>query len=313
MKQFEFNYSKKFSCIGSECKHNCCIGWQIDIDKKSLSLYQELSKTDDRFNPSCFSGKTFNLNSVFSLSLGRCPFLDKDNLCHIIKNYGEKSLCKTCKTHPRFKNFFSDRVETGLGLYCEEACKIILSLKPKMKEVLIKDNQKGATLSPFEKKVLSFRKKVLSIVQNRKLGINQRLCALNDLANIDLNKKSFNEWLNVYKKLDALKVNEFGFDQIKPCESFALLEKDFEREFEQLLSYLAYRHLSRAIDKLDLRVRLAFILLSFKMINHIFSLQTEKTLENLIEVCRFYSSEIETSDDNIYSLLNEIENLISFI
>ena len=313
MKQFEFNYSKKFSCIGSECKHNCCIGWQIDIDKKSLNLYQELSKTDDRFNPSCFNGKSFNLNSIFSLSLGRCPFLDKDNLCHIIKNYGEKDLCKTCKTHPRFKNFFSDRVETGLGLYCEEAGRIILSLKPKMKEVLIKDNQKGATLLPFEKKVLSFRKKVLSIVQNRKLDINERLCALNDLANIDLGKNSFNQWLDVYKNLDALRINEFGFEMVGQSQQFAKVEQGFEREYEQLLSYFAYRHLSRAIDLLDLRVRLAFVILSFKMINHIFSLHTKKTLENLIEVCRFYSSEIETSDDNIFCLLNEVENLISFI
>ena len=313
MKQFEFNYSKKFKCIGSKCKHNCCIGWQIDIDKKSLNLYQELSKSDTRFNPSCFSGKTFNLNSVFSLSLGRCPFLDKDNLCHIIKNYGEKSLCKTCKTHPRFKNFFSDRVETGLGLYCEEAGKIILSFKPKMKEVLVKDNLKNTSLSPFEKKVLAFRKKVLSVIQYRKLSTSERLCTLSNLANIDLHKNSFNKWLDIYKKLDALKINEFGFDRLEQAQQFAKVEQGFEREFEQLLSYLSYRHLSRAIDLLDLRVRLAFILLSFKMINHIFALQTEKTLESLVEVCRFYSSEIETSDDNIFSLLNEIENFRSFI
>ena len=313
MKQFEFNYSKKFKCIGSKCKHNCCIGWQIDIDKKTLNLYQELSKTDTRFNPNCFSGKTFNLNSVFSLSLGRCPFLDKDNLCHIIKSYGEKSLCKTCKTHPRFKNFFSDRVETGLGLYCEEAGKIILSFKPKMKEVLVKDNLKSTSLSPFENKIFAFRKKVLSVIQNRKLSINERLCALSSLSNIDLNKKSFNSWLDIYKNLDALKINEFGFDMVEPCLEFAKIERDFEREYEQLLSYLCYRHLSRAIDQLDLRVRLAFIILSFNMINHLFSLQTEKTLDTLIEVCRFFSSEIETSDDNIFALLNEIESLISFI
>ncbi len=313
MKKFEFNYIKNFSCISSKCKHNCCIGWQIDIDKKSLNVYQELSKTDTRFNPSCFNGKTFNLNSVFSLSLGRCPFLDGDNLCHIIKNYGEKALCKTCKTHPRFMNFFSDRIETGLGLYCEEAGRIILSYKHKMKEVLVRDSAKKVSLLPFEKKVLSFRKKVLSVVQNRKLSISERLSLLSTLANIDLNKNSFNAWLDIYKKLDALKINEFGFDMVEPCLEFAKIERGFEHEYEQLLSYLCYRHLSRAIDLLDLRVRLAFIILSFNMINHLFSLQTEKKLESLIEVCRFYSSEIETNEDNIFSLLNEIESLISFI
>lgn len=307
MKQFEFNYSKKFSCIGSKCRHNCCIGWQIDVDKKSLNRYQELSKTDARFNKRCFNENAFNL------SLGRCPFLDSDNLCHIIKNYGEKALCKTCKTHPRFKSFFSDRVEKGLGLYCEEAGRIILSFKPKMKVVLVKDDQKNCTLSPFEKKVFAFRNKALSIVQNRKLSISERLSLLSKLSNIDLNKNLFNNWLDVYKKLDKLSVNEFSFDLLAPSRTFAPIVQDFERQYEQLLSYLCFRHLSRAIDQLDLRVRLAFIILSFLMINHLFSLQTDKTLERLIEVCRFYSSEIETNDESIFCLLNEIENLISFI
>ena len=313
MKKFEFNYSKKFKCIGSKCKHNCCIGWQIDIDKRSLNLYESLSKTDGRFEKDCFIGNAFNLNSKMSLSADRCPFLDKDNLCYIIKKYGEKCLCKTCKTHPRFKNFFSDRVETGLGLYCEHAGKIILSFKPKMKEVLVKNDLKNISPSPLEKKILSFRKKALSIVQNRKLCISERLINLSNLANINLEKNSFDTWLNVYKKLDKLKINEFKYEMIEPSQTFARITQGFEREYEQLLAYLCYRHLSRAIDLLDLRVRLGFIILSFNMINHMFSCHSQNTLENLVEVCRFYSSEIETSDDNIFSLLNELENLISFI
>ena len=306
MKQFEFNYSKKFNCIADKCKHNCCKGWQIAVDKKTADKYLSLSNDNNRFK-NCLDGQFFKMIDK------NCPFLDSDNLCHIIKNYGDKALCKTCKTHPRFKNFFSDRIETGLGLYCEEAGKIILSSKSKMKVRLVKDDAKNTRLSPFEKKVLSFRKKALAIAQNRKLTIIERLSSLSNLANVELNKNSFNAWLDIYKKLDALKTNEFGFDMVEPCLEFEKIEQGFEREYEQLLSYLCYRHLSRAIDQLDLRVRLAFIILSFNMINHLFSLQTEKTLDTLVEVCRFYSSEIETSDDNIFNLLNEIESLISFI
>ena len=306
MKQFEFNYSKKFNCIADKCKHNCCKGWQIAVDKKTADKYLSLSNDNNRFK-NCLDGQFFKMIDK------NCPFLDSDNLCHIIKNYGDKALCKTCKTHPRFKNFFSDRIETGLGLYCEEAGRIILSSKSKMKVRLVKDDAKNTALSPLEKKVLSFRKKALSIVQNRKLTIIERLSSLSNLANVKLNKNSFNAWLDIYKKLDALKTNEFGFDMVEPCLEFEKIEQGFEREYEQLLSYLCYRHLSRAIDQLDLRVRLAFIILSFNMINHLFSLQTEKTLDTLVEVCRFYSSEIETSDDNIFNLLNEIESLISFI
>ncbi len=308
MKQYEFNYNKHFSCIADKCKHNCCIGWQIDIDKKTFSSYQALKETDTRFNENSFLDNSFKLSDSL-----HCPFLDGDNLCHIIKNYGEKSLCKTCKTHPRFKNFFTGLTETGLGLYCEEACKIILVSKQKMKLSLIKDDKKTSVLSPFEKKVIAFRKKVISILQNRKISFLERLDALKGLSDINLSKKSFSTWRETFCNLERLKINDFAFNNIPQTECFAQIERGFELEYEQLLCYLSFRHLSRAIDSLDLKVRLAFILLCFYMINHIFSLSENKNLDTLIEVCRFFSSENETNDDNIFALLNDIENLISFI
>ena len=150
-------------------------------------------------------------------------------------------------------------------------------------------------------------------MQDRKLPIENRFSLLTELANIDLNKNSFNKWLEIFSSLDKLKINQFSFNQIDKNDNFAPIINGFDREAEQLLSYLIFRHLSRAIDMLDLKVRLAFVLLSFKIINHLFVLSKEQSLESLVEVCRFFSSEIETSDDNIYCLLNEIENLISFI
>lgn len=307
MKQFEFNYLKYFSCIGGSCAHNCCIGWKIKVNKKAFDNYNALKQIDKRFSSDCFDGKDFRLIN------GRCPFLEQDNLCYIIKNYGQKSLCKTCKTHPRFKSFFTGITETGLGLYCEQACKIILSQKSKMKLVLIKDDKKKNNLSPLEKKIFSFRKKVIDIIQNRALTTEERLAKLQVLSNIQLNKKSFSDWINVFCKLEKLPFNEFWFDTLRDDESFADTPIGFEKEFEQLLSYLAFRHLSRAIDSLDLRVRLGFVILSFMVINHIFSKAKEQTFTALVESCRFFSSTIECSDDNIFALLNTIEDLVSFI
>ena len=307
MKRFEFNYSDKFSCINKECKHNCCIGWDIKIDKKSLDKYKGLKTTDQRFNDSSFN------KNFFSMKNGRCPFLDSDNLCHIIKNYGEKSLCTTCKTHPRFKSFFTGVTETGLGLYCEHACKIILSQKEKMKLVLVKDDNKPNAFTKHEKTVLSFRKKVINILQNRKLSIKDRISLLLMLAQIDLNKKSFFDWINAFCDLEKLQINDFSFDNLKTHSSFSPIINGFDLEYEQLLCYLSFRHLSRAIDSLDLRVRLAFVILSFYVINQIFYYSLDKSLETLVEACRFYSSEIETNDDNIYALIDHIEGLVSFI
>lgn len=307
MKHFEFNYLKKFSCIAGACKHNCCIGWEIKIDKRSLDKYQSLKGLDDRFSDNAFNGNLFNLKN------SRCPFLDSDNLCHIIKNYGEKWLCTTCKTHPRFKSFFSGITETGLGLYCEHASKIILSNKQKMRLVLVKDDKKDKPLTKFEKQVLSFRKKAVSICQNRKLAINERLELLTQLSNVNLDKKSYLDWINTYLGLEKLEINDYSFEKLKNEKDFYEIAGGFELEYENLLSYLCFRHLSRAIDKLDLRIRLAFVILSFKMINQIFSLQDKKDFPSLVESARFYSSEIETSNDNIFTLLDKIESLISYL
>lgn len=307
MKHFEFNYNKNFSCIASACKHNCCIGWQIKIDKRSMKNYQALKQTDGRFSDTAFDGNYFNLVH------NRCPFLDGDNLCHVIKNYGDKKLCTTCKTHPRFKNFFTGVTETGLGLYCEHACKIILSSKQKMRLVLVKGDNKPCTLSPFEKKVLAFRKKVIRLLQDNNLTLDQKIQNLTSLANIDLNKFTFKQWTQVFCSLEKLTINDFSFESLCNYQDFAPLVNGFDNEYTQLLCYLAFRHLSRAIDMLDLRVRLAFVLLSFMVINTIFYHTQNKDLDSLVEVCRFYSSEIECNDDNIYTLLNHIESLISFI
>lgn len=307
MKHYEFNYSNKFFCVSNKCKHNCCIGWEIKINKSAFSRYQDLIGIDKRFNQSCFDNEKFNLQD------GRCPFLDEDNLCYIIKNYGEKALCKTCKTHPRFINFFSFAKETGLGLYCENAASIILSSKDKMKLVLTKDDYKKNQMTKFEKTVISFRKKAISIIQNRKLTLNDKINLLNKMCEIDLDKKSFTDWINTFKSLEKLDTSDNTFKLLESQSCFAPFLDNYTIEYEQLLSYFAFRHLSRAIDSLDLRIRLAFIILCLKMINQILSTKQELTFDNLVETCRFFSSEVECSDDNICFLLNEIENLVSFL
>ena len=306
MKNFEFNYAKNFNCIGSECKHNCCVGWEIKIDKRSLKNYHLLANNDQRFSKENFDNGNFKLNKI-----GRCPFLEQDNLCYIIKHYGEKSLCKTCKTHPRFKNFFSGVTETGLGLYCEESCRIALSQK-KISLVQIKGDNKPFLFSPFEKKILAYRNKALKIIRSRHT-LEEKIAKLSSLCQIDLNKKSFNDWLEVFCKLEALSVNDFTFEKIPKSQDFAKINTAFEKQYINLLTYLVYRHISRAMDLLDLRVRLAFVILSFKMINHILSLNSLANFGNLVECVRFYTSEIECSDDNLFYLLNQIEDLICFI
>lgn len=31
-----------FHCIADRCRHNCCIGWEIDVDEDSLAAYDQI-------------------------------------------------------------------------------------------------------------------------------------------------------------------------------------------------------------------------------------------------------------------------------
>ena len=43
MNIFAPNYYNNFKCIADKCNHNCCIGWEIDIDNKTAEYYRSIS------------------------------------------------------------------------------------------------------------------------------------------------------------------------------------------------------------------------------------------------------------------------------
>ena len=118
-------YYNAFHCIASECRHTCCAGWEIDIDDDSLAKYDKLPGEFGARMRRCISRDG---TPHFTLTPDeRCPLLNSDNLCELILREGEGALCQICSDHPRFRNYFSCRVEMGLGLVCEEAARLILT------------------------------------------------------------------------------------------------------------------------------------------------------------------------------------------
>lgn len=126
MKKVYPSYYKEFQCTASECSDNCCIGWEIDVDKETLKKYRKMQRKAkipilphiDR------SGD----NPHFILTENqRCPFLDEQNLCVLQAEIGEEALCEICRLHPRFINRYGNRWEYGLDMCCEEAAGLILS------------------------------------------------------------------------------------------------------------------------------------------------------------------------------------------
>lgn len=147
------DYYLEFCCVADKCRHTCCKGWEIDIDAESLCRFMEIPEISAEIET---SGEAPH----FKLTPDeRCPFLRDDNLCRMIKHYGEGMLCQICSDHPRFRNYWSDRVELGLGMVCEEAARLILSREKPLRLIEIgQDNGESSPLTEAERWLLDFRR-----------------------------------------------------------------------------------------------------------------------------------------------------------
>ena len=108
------DYYKNFKCIAGECTDTCCAGWDVDVDKESYKQYRRVigsfgNKLRSVMVPSEDGGCTFTLKE------GRCPFLNKKNLCEIYIKLGKDSLCETCAEFPRFINEYGNTREIGIA------------------------------------------------------------------------------------------------------------------------------------------------------------------------------------------------------
>ena len=298
-------YYEKFKCIGSRCKHNCCIGWEIDIDCESAAYYKSVGgEFGKRLEKAISDGDT----PCFILGENeRCPFLNSDNLCDIIINLGEEKLCTICGEHPRFHNELPDRVESGIGIACEEAARIIITEKEPFSLV-------GAKESDDE--IIALRDRLLTLLTNREKDIDERVSEMLTAANAALPEKSISEWAQVFlalERLDDAWTDVLNSLSENDTEQFRAHMKDRSAEYEQLLCYLIYRHFANAPDMYDAAARAAFAALGYKLIFAAGAATFEKNgkfdISDQIELCRLFSSEVEYSDENLHILFDCLQTV----
>lgn len=278
MKEVFPNYYEKFKCIADRCKHSCCIGWEIDIDEDTMDLYNSLKGDFAERIRSNIEGDTPHF--VLKES-ERCPFLNQNGLCDIICELGDGALCDICYLHPRFSNFYDDFTETGLGLCCEEAVRIILSEQEKF---FI-----SAPRSTDKSDFFSKRQEVFDILQNREATVLERLKNLAE--KYDLNFKFSNKELyDFYMSLERLdKSWEKELEKLKNTENESVFEReDLQIFFEQLACYFVFRHFESGVT---------FALISCWVVGQM-CLDCE-SIEDMMDVVRMYSSEIEYSEENV--------------
>ena len=304
MKIYTPDYYNKFKCIAEKCQHNCCIGWEIDIDKDTLDKYKFVR---GEFGKKLAENIDLAEYPHFRLSENeRCPFLNNDNLCEIIINLGENHLCQICSDHPRFRNFFDSREEMGIGLCCEAAAELIINKQDKTNFILLEGGEK--ICDSDETQIFSERENVFNILQNRNLNVNERIAQLTDKYKIKFPYSTFSEWSQFLTGLERLdnKWNTYieKLSQLNKTDFENCIPDKWENAREQLLIYFVFRYMADGFYDGRIYERLAFAIISERLITAICIANGITDLNGLADVSRAYSCEIEYSEENIGRMLD---------
>ena len=301
MKLIALDTYPEFHCIADRCRHSCCIGWEIDVDPDRREEYRRVPGSfGARLNAAIDdSGET----ACFRLGPDeRCPMLNQSGLCDLISELGESALCQICADHPRFRNFFPDRTEIGLGLCCEEAARIILTRETPLRLITLEDDGGDETPGEEDENLLSFRETLLHALRDADALLPERLEELLRLGGLGIPEL---DWPGIYRGLERL---DPAWDAA--LDSLAGPHGEYppalENAFVRFCEYLLYRHLPGALEDEDIPGRVAFCVLSTRMLMDLCAAKPGCTPEDCIEFARMYSAEIEYDEDNIMALLDAL-------
>lgn len=301
MKTVSPQYYNEFCCIAGKCVHNCCIGWEIDIDEFTLAKYNALHGELGRKLKSCIDINGGDAH--FILGEGdRCPFLCEDGLCELIKEAGDDLLCDICNDHPRYRNYYSDRIELGIGLCCEEAARIIIRHSG---NIILEDDGGDEFCNEVELYFFERRQKIFDIIQDIDTSLDEKLHILEKQFSFTYPPLSLDECVDILLAFEHL-----DSEWPKLLRNLKNSRKDFYGEFEwgnalnNLCHYFIYRHLSCEDDDAKFCAVICYAFFSLRVIQALTMCRHDFDLETLIDIARMYSAEVEYSDEN-YDLLIE--------
>ena len=301
------SFYDSFSCIGEACKHNCCIGWEIDVDDETAELYtsvggefgKELSEKIAKEG-----GRHFCLQPD-----GRCPFLNEHNLCRIILTLGEDALCDICALHPRFFNIFPGREETGLGLCCEEVVRLLLHSPGGF---CLKEEQGAEETETNEwiEHLAEIRVDLLAELSSEEILFSKHLS--NCCARMSIPELSFDlmEWIPFFRSLERM---DPAWDLLLDKLESAVFPVHWEEEmndsrYGRIFSYFLFRHFLSAKDRVEAKTVFAFCALGTILIAALDRVEPINADEHI----RLYSAEIEYSDENVVRICTKLRERFAF-
>lgn len=317
VKEYVPDYYSDFACLADKCRHSCCKGWEIDVDENSLKYYASLPENWREKIASNIEVDETGAHLCLTEE-ERCPFLQKNGLCELILGLGEDVLCQICADHPRFRNFFPDRTETGLGLCCEAVGRLILGRKEKMKLLAITED--GAVYAPVPEKdpVLELRAELIAVMQDRSMPVRERVEKLASAAGVNTIQQN-EQYYKFLLRLERLEEEwtqllEALLTAVPFCDAPAETELT-ETAFEQFMVYLLFRHLPDAECPEEAGGQVLFCLFALSLVQKLCALKEMQAgtlqIEDVVEICRLFSSEIEYSDENTDLIIEKLTGEIN--
>lgn len=321
-----------FKCKADKCTDTCCAGWEVDIDEDSYEKYRNVS---GEFAKRLTEGiDTSGDVPCFKLCENdRCVFLNKSGLCDIYSQLGEDYLCEICSEHPRFYDFFDGVTEMGLGLCCEKVCEMIFSSEKCVTFVSFSDDN-DAYVDEDDELYFSIRERLFGIMYDREMPLRSRILNLIEYAVSVQNeifadnyvfdsdadvKNLFHSVVEMFSETEPINEEWRGFikyiyNNIDTILTVKDAVKFKESEYEQILTYILFRHFmkSRFTGNILHAVCFSIVSLIFIFITDckIFSDNREYTAQDRIDNVKLWSKQIEYSEENTQYIFDKSFDLL---
>ncbi len=318
MKLIVPKYYKDFACRAGGCSDNCCIGWEIDIDEKTLLKYE---KEGGEFGENL--RKTIVKEggiSHFALCGERCPHLNSDNLCDLIIAKGHDYLCEICREHPRFYTVLGDTVYGGVGLSCEAAAELILSENSIHEYITLEtDGEREACDEQLLEILLKTRAKITEILTDRSLSIVYIIKACITLAKeaqkeIDgepVNPCNIKEITDIYSLFSDMEFLSDELPLLLQKKAEIKLDKTVNNYLHNIFAYFVDRYLPKSAEDGYVLGKIAICAASFLALLHLFSIKENLTFERALYLSKLYSKEVEYNEENIQRLEENADKILS--
>lgn len=311
MKTLVPDYYRDFRCKADMCRHSCCVGWEIDVDSDAEKIYGKVGDDTD-FGRKLGKSISHDGTPHFILTEDeRCPFLTKSGLCEIYINLGEDALCEICTEHPRFRGFFSDRTEIGLGLCCEEAARIVLSKRGGLRLVPLCDDDCESFPDDGERAFFELRDMLFRILAEREPRADKKLDSVMKCVGVHFPDRKTSEWRNIFTDLEILdseweKRLSMLTDEITFGE-LAEIDGDCGDFYSNLAEYLLFRHLAEGFFSDRMNEYVLFAVLGTRLVGALCEVERRRLgtllFDTAADIARMFSSEIEYDEDNVERLI----------